>query len=196
MKIVYLGVALALAGCAGSTGGTAGGTTGSTGLYTKDQLKTLPVTTNMPTGSATYTGKLDLRNTAGGGTESFTSDLNLAANFSAASVQATASNFQSTFVDSSGTLISNTTGSVTGPGVILGSGFTIATMTGPITATSSTLNGVAQPSVVTTVPFNIGQINGNFVGDAAAGIYGSGTTTANGGNGTRATTYEIYGNKQ
>ena len=82
-----------------------------------------------------------------------------------------------------------TTGNVVGSGTITGSAFTIPSAMGTLTTVSITSNGVAQPITSPTNSEHINSpISGNFMGDAAQGIYGTGTASG--------ATYTIYGNKQ
>jgi hypothetical protein len=158
-------------------------------VLSKSQLAALPITATMPKGSANYAGKLETRITGGGSLTKESMDVSMAANFDAKTVLATATSYSATIVTGPNTRSRSASGNVTGAGTISGSGFVIPSVSGAITVTSETLNGVAQPLSGAAIPFGLNSpISGNFVGDGAKGVYGTGAISGG--------TYELYGNKQ
>lgn len=178
MKLGVIAIsALALAGCGGGSG-----------TLSKSDLAALSVTSTMPTGSASYKGKLDSKSANGGATLTESADFALAANFDAKTVQGTATNYTGTQVQGANTIAVTATGALTGAGTISGSGFNIPKMSGTLTPTSITENGVAKTLTGPTVYTINSPIAGNFVGNGAPGIYGTGAISGG--------TYEVYGTKQ
>lgn len=190
--LLALGLGLGLAACS-SSGITASGTS----AMTKSTLAALPVTSNMPTGTANYLGKMESVSSGqiSGKSISFTQtgDFALAADFGAKTVQGTISNISETNVNGSDTTVQKFSGNVTGAGTISGSAFTIPKMAGTETMIEFTKNGVAQPITQPTRTTNSNSaISANFVGDAAAGFYSSTV----GSSGSLSMTTELYGTKQ
>jgi len=178
IRFGILAVGLALAGCASGTKG-----------LSKSELAALPTTVTMPTGSAIYAGKLETRTTGGGSTETDSLDFSMAANFDVNTVLATGTNYSATIVTGPNTRSVTAAGSVTGAGTISGSSFVIPSLSGAFTVTSETLNGIAQPLTGTATPVTTNSpISGNFVGEGAKGVYGTGAILGG--------TYELYGTKQ
>ena len=177
-RLGLLAVGLVLAGCVSGTN-----------ALSKSELAALPITATMPTGSASYAGKFEGKSAGRGTTLSESFDFTMAANFDGKTVLATATNYAATRVSGSTTTTGTAAGNVTGAGTISGSGFSIPVVSGSLTATSTTINGVAQPLTGTAFAYRSGApISGNFVGDGAQGVYGAG--------GNSGYSYELYGNKQ
>jgi hypothetical protein len=178
IRFGILAVCLALAGCASGTEG-----------LSKSELAALPITATMPTGSASYAGKLETRIAGGGGLTTESMDFSMAANFDANNVLATGTNYSATQVTGPNTITTTAAGSVTGAGTISGSGFVIPSVSGTVTVTSAIVNGVAQPLTGAALRYTLNSpISGNFVGDGAKGVYGTGAISGG--------TYELFGNKQ
>jgi hypothetical protein len=186
---LWVGAACVLAGCGGSSAGSSTATTTAANTALRNQMASLPATSRMPTGTANYVGRFTASSASGATSRTEAGDAALAANFDTATVRGALSNYTATSVTGSVTEVLTTRGEVAGSGTISGARFTIPAMSGFFTTTSYTINGVAQ---TITNPINpagtTDRLSGQFVGDNALGIYGTGTL---GGS-----SFEIYGAKK
>jgi hypothetical protein len=97
-----------------------------------------------------------------------------------------------TEVDGPNKTIIKFTSNAAGSGTISGSTFTIPQLTGNLTYTEGTLNGVAQPITQPVQSGSATSISANFIGDSAAGFYGKTIDNRT----TFPTINEVYGTKQ